>query len=139
QGEGPSTGVPSVFVRLSLCNLHCDWCDTRHTWDWANYDPRTEIIQLKPAQVAGRVLEAGPSNVVLTGGEPLLQAGELAELAAILAQHGCRIEIETNGTLTPPPELAPHVAQWNVSPKLANSGNSIAEREVAGALRWFAD
>ena len=34
QGEGVSMGVPAVFVRLSLCNLHCVWCDTDHTWNF---------------------------------------------------------------------------------------------------------
>ena len=34
QGEGRSIGVPSVFVRTSLCNLHCIWCDTDYTWNW---------------------------------------------------------------------------------------------------------
>ena len=34
QGEGKSLGLPSVFVRTSLCNLHCIWCDTDYTWNW---------------------------------------------------------------------------------------------------------
>ena len=36
-GEGFSVGVPSVFVRVAECNLSCDWCDTRYTWDWERY------------------------------------------------------------------------------------------------------
>ncbi len=34
QGEGATAGVPTVFLRLANCNLHCSWCDTRYTWDW---------------------------------------------------------------------------------------------------------
>ncbi len=34
QGEGVSVGAPAVFVRFSLCNLHCVWCDTDHTWNF---------------------------------------------------------------------------------------------------------
>lgn len=34
QGEGRHTGLPSVFIRASLCNLHCRWCDTDYTWNW---------------------------------------------------------------------------------------------------------
>ncbi len=34
------------FIRLSRCNLSCDWCDTRYTWDWRRYDPRKESSRL---------------------------------------------------------------------------------------------
>lgn len=140
QGEGPTCGVPSVFVRLAGCDLRCHWCDTRYTWDWSRYDPRTETVQVEVPEVARRVGElrsGGVRNVVLTGGEPLLQPDALAELAARLRSEGMRIEVETNGVHAPSARLAACIDQWNVSPKLASSGNG-SEREVARALAWFA-
>ncbi|MGH2355715.1 MAG: 7-carboxy-7-deazaguanine synthase QueE [Chloroflexota bacterium] len=138
QGEGVSAGVPSVFVRLSLCNLACSFCDTKYTWQWTRYDPQQEIVRLEALEVIQRVDRTGIRNVVITGGEPLLQQRALAPLVAALKAGGKRIEIETNGTVLPNVALAERVDQWNVSPKLANSGNDPARREVAAALQWFA-
>jgi len=138
QGEGASLGMPSVFVRLSLCNLHCTWCDTKYTWDWARYDPAAEITRAAVEDIANRVEGMGIRNVVITGGEPLLQQRELAPLAAALKATGHRIEVETNGTVVPELPLAGLVDQWNVSPKLANSENAPAARDVGAALSWFA-
>lgn len=138
QGEGVSVGRPSTFVRLSLCNLACTWCDTKYTWDWAHYDPAIEIARTANADVVERVTLLGVENVVITGGEPLMQQDALAEIAEELTRVGHRIEVETNGTLEPQPSLQRHVAQWNVSPKLANSGDAAPRRLVDAALRWFA-
>jgi organic radical activating enzyme len=46
--------------------------------------------------------------------------------------------VETNGTFMPNAELAAAIDQWNVSPKLANSGNPVEKRRVPTALAWFA-
>jgi organic radical activating enzyme len=138
QGEGVSAGVPSVFVRLALCNLQCSWCDTRYTWDWQQYDAKTETIGLRVPEVIRRIQESGMRNVVITGGEPLLQQVGLVGLASALKAGGQRIEVETNGTRLPRPDLAEHVDQWNVSPKLANSGNDPGRREAPATLLWFA-
>lgn len=138
QGEGISGGVPSVFVRLSLCNLRCSWCDTRYTWDWERYDPLQEVVGCAVEDALRRVEELSAMNVVITGGEPLLQQRALAPFAAGLKARGRRIEVETNGTIQPCADLAAHVDQWNVSPKLGNSGNAPAQREVATSLCWFA-
>jgi 7-carboxy-7-deazaguanine synthase len=138
QGEGVTAGLPSVFVRLALCNLACAWCDTSYTWDWTQHDPRTEITHVEIDDIIRRVVDAGPHNVVITGGEPLLQQEQLVGLTTALRAAGLRIEVETNGTLAPLPPLAAVVDQWNVSPKLASSGNEPQKREVPASLRWFA-
>lgn len=138
QGEGVSAGVPSVFLRLAVCNLHCVWCDTKYTWDWDRYDPHQEIVTLACSEVARLVQAKGPRNVVITGGEPLLQQRELGPLALELKAAGLRLEVETNGTIAPDGSLATAIDQWNVSPKLASSANGFAERECAAALLWFA-
>jgi organic radical activating enzyme len=70
--------------------------------------------------VAQRLRAATARRLVITGGEPLLQETKLLELLPDLADF--TIEVETNGTRTPGPELLARVDQWNVSPKLANSG-----------------
>lgn len=141
QGEGSSVGVPSVFVRLADCNLRCSWCDTRYTWDWTRHDRARETIELPAPEVAERALAAsgdGVRSAVFTGGEPLLQQDELALVAARLRPRGFRIEIETNGTVAPTGELAALVDQWNVSPKLASSGNAERARRRPAVLEGFA-
>ena len=141
QGEGTSAGVPSVFVRLAECNLRCTWCDTKYTWDWASYDKAAETIELSVEEITARALaEAGDGvrNAVLTGGEPLLQQDELAELGARLRKAGFRVEVETNGTVVPSDAMRAVVDQWNVSPKLASSGNTERARQRPNALAWFA-
>jgi 7-carboxy-7-deazaguanine synthase len=138
QGEGVTAGVPSTFVRLSLCSLHCVWCDTKYTWDWSHFDPQREIVRLEVPDVARRVLAGGARNVVITGGEPLLQQPDVAALARALKAAGKRVEVETSGTVLPDAALASSVDQWNVSPKLASSGNAVEQRDVPAALRWFA-
>src|SRR6266849_11036912 len=65
QGEGPSVGTPSVFVRLQGCSVGCVWCDTKYSWDAG----RGEELALE--SLLRRVKDAGPQNVVVTGGEPL--------------------------------------------------------------------
>ena len=141
QGEGTSAGVPSVFVRLAECNLRCSWCDTRYTWDWSAYDRAAETLELGVDEIVERVRAVsgdGVRNAVFTGGEPLLQQDALATLAARLRELGYRVEVETNGTVAPTEELAGYVDQWNVSPKLASSGNAERARHRPAVLQWFA-
>lgn len=132
QGEGPSAGKPCAFIRLSRCNLACVWCDTAYTWHFegdarphragVTYDRKANQVALPALEAARTIDRLPPRRIVVTGGEPLLQAAALAELAALLPEHA--IEVETNGTVEPHPRFDPYVEQYTVSPKLAHSGNA---------------
>lgn len=131
QGEGPSIGRPSIFLRLSRCNLACVWCDTAYTWrftgdnrphrDNETFDRAANQVTLSEEETARRIAALGGQRLVVTGGEPLLQAPALARMIALLPPM--HVEVETNGTVAPPPALDALVHQYNVSPKLAHSGN----------------
>lgn len=129
QGEGPSAGTPSVFVRLQGCTVGCRWCDTKYSWD----PGRGRAVEL--AALLDEVVAAGPDNVVVTGGEPL-EHPAFVPLVEGLRARGRRVEVETAGTEVPPPVA---VDQWNVSPKLAHSGVPEARRLRPEAIVRFRD
>jgi 7-carboxy-7-deazaguanine synthase len=139
QGEGPSVGQRCTFIRFGGCNLHCSWCDTPYTWDWTRFDPKVELKRMTLVEVEKAVaaLDGHPRTIVLTGGEPLLQK-QLRNLMVVLYKRWpvLRIEVETNGTIVPPFSPA-MVSQFNVSPKLNNSGNTYAERTSEQAMEFF--
>lgn len=134
QGEGPSLGRRAGFVRLGRCNLNCSWCDTPYTWDWSRHDPATELRRESVANVVDQLDVMAPELVVVTGGEPLLQQLRLVPLLEACAAKGWPVEVETNGTIAPDDRLRPLVRQWNVSPKLVNSGIPLDKRIRADAL-----
>jgi 7-carboxy-7-deazaguanine synthase len=138
QGEGPSAGQLAVFVRLGRCNLDCHWCDTAYTWDATRYDLDAELHPMSLAGVWRIVRGIDASLVVITGGEPLLQQQRITGLAQMCREDGRRIEIETNGTIVPRNSLLDLVDQFNVSPKLANSGIPARRRIKAAALTVLA-
>ncbi len=155
QGEGKSLGVPSIFVRTSRCNLHCIWCDTDYTWNWVGtpfahvhdvlpdyrkFDKKDWIATCSVELVAEQVAAFPCHNVILTGGEPLLQQPGLVGLMNVLRRRSAdyRFETETNGTRLPGAELDAAIDQYNVSPKLENSANPRRLRERPAVLRFFA-
>lgn len=138
QGEGPSAGEPSVFLRLAACNLRCSWCDTKYTWDWTSFRYEDEVHAMSVEEVRERIVRSAPGRLVVTGGEPLLQQRELEALFAELPA-AVQIEVETNGTLVAGDGLAARVNQWNVSPKLGNSGEPVERRLREDVLVSFRD
>ena len=131
QGEGPSAGQQAMFVRLSRCNLSCPSCDTPYTWDTSRFDLRVSTTRRDPQDVAAWALRMPTSLVVVTGGEPLLQQQALLPLVTVLNRAGRRVEVETNGTITPTAQLSAQVTAFNVSPKLAGfAASGDADRRI---------
>ena len=111
QGEGSLTGVPSVFVRTSGCNLRCWFCDTPET----SWDATGEQVALD--DVLAQVDAHAPvRHVVITGGEPMI-ARHVDALAHALAVRGHHITVETAGTAF----RAFPVDLFSISPKLSTS------------------
>lgn len=120
QGEGSLTGVPSVFVRTSGCNLRCDWCDT----PYASWSPEGPEMSL--GEIVKTVSQYSARHVVITGGEPMV-AKEICGLITLFQEQGKHVTVETAGTVDPD-GLTVDLA--SLSPKLANSTPSL---EKAGA------
>jgi len=146
QGEGPLTGAPSVFLRLKGCNLFCGgkdatWrCDTIEVWQKGTKKTLSEL--LVEWEKRGFIAHIkGGANIVITGGEPLLQDKALVpffeRLKTLLNGRLPLIEIETNGTRIPTKHLLSYSLRYNVSPKLQNSGMSNEKRLKPEVLHWF--
>ncbi len=138
QGEGPNFGKPAIFLRTAQCNLKCTWCDTKYTWDWKNYDFQKEVKEMTIDEVKDAILELEIKHLVITGGEPLLQQDDLADLLSFL-KPDFYVEVETNCTILPNKMLTDLIDQWNVSPKTKNSGNPLELCENNECYYFFAN
>ncbi|MDA7618614.1 7-carboxy-7-deazaguanine synthase QueE [Verrucomicrobia bacterium] len=122
QGEGELAGVPSVFIRVSGCNLRCKWCDTKY----ASWYPEGEEMSID--EVLTDVEFHNAKHVVLTGGEPMIARG-IHDLARRIQAQKMHVTIETAGTVLPegiPCDLA------SISPKLKNANPG---KELSGSWR----
>lgn len=122
QGEGKRSGIPSVFIRTNFCNLRCRFtggnlCDTAYT----SWNPEDEYN--RGIMSIGEILEECKKypvkEAVITGGEPSMQAEELAELCKQLKDTGYFITLETNGTIFG--NFVEFIDLMSVSPKMSNS------------------
>jgi 7-carboxy-7-deazaguanine synthase len=89
-GESTRAGLPAFFIRLTGCNLRCRYCDTAYAYEGGSAMTVGTLVDLARAQPHWLVL--------VTGGEPLLQA-ETPDLLTDLLAAGCTVCLETNGSL----------------------------------------
>lgn len=91
QGEGVYSGIPMVFVRLSGCNLRCNWCDTKYAYSEGEEFSIEEIVE--------QIQKFPIKKVCITGGEPMLQEDTPA-LIKKLIELDYSIYLETNGSIS---------------------------------------
>lgn len=88
-GFGLQGGL-ATFVRLQGCNLDCKWCDTKY----AQCINKGVVMSVEEV-----IAKCTTRHIIITGGEPLLQTGEVKELAIQLSEQFHFVTIETNGSL----------------------------------------
>lgn len=101
-----------TFIRLSGCNLRCEYCDTQYAFDTG--------ISISIDEILDRVVDIGIKGVLITGGEPLIQIRGVTKLIQQLKKLNITISIETNGSI-PIPDIQADC--WVVDYKLSSSGN----------------
>jgi len=148
EGEGEYAGYPSVFMRLSMCNLTCKGfassdsphgCDSFISWSVKNKMTFDEIFEYMSQNSFNCKLRDG-AIWKITGGEPLIQQKQLLSLVqAYLDRFGYTpiIDFETNATILPNEEwLTKFRATFTTSPKLSNNGDPEEKRYKPAVLRW---
>ncbi len=120
QGESTFAGLPCIFVRLTICNLRCTWCDSEYTFTggskMAQDQVMTEVHRLTP-----------PRLVEITGGEPMLQEREVVPLMEQLLAENYTVLLETSGER--PLNKVPAAVHKIVDVKCPGSGESGTFRE----------
>lgn len=88
QGETTYTGLPTVFVRTTGCNLRCTYCDTKYSYHEGELQSSEQILT--------EIERHKTPYVCVTGGEPLLQK-EILPFMTLLCDRGYKVSLETSG------------------------------------------
>lgn len=111
-------GRMTTFIRLAGCNLRCKWCDTKYAQVPANHK------RMEWYFISDKVEELQCKNIIITGGEPLLQSGaSFTKLVNSLVMKKYNVSIETNGSIIPPLDMHKKV-RLVMDYKLSGSGMS---------------
>lgn len=151
EGEGEYVGQPSVFFRLSMCNLTCksfaseaspNGCDSYISWSVKNKMTFQQIWD--EFFVACNYAEKLGAGAILkyTGGEPMVQQKQLLKFTEFLVQQlGMipKIDFETNATIMPDPRwVSEFNASFTTSPKLTSNGDPEEKTYKPEVLRYHA-
>lgn len=98
QGEGPNSGLKSIFVRVVGCDFKCEWCDSKFAWKKDNNTQYFTEIDLANELIA-KCLNTHTNHIILTGGNPCLY--DFEQVIDILHQQNITVDIETQGSILP--------------------------------------
>jgi len=105
QGEGFHSGKPAYFIRIGGCDVCCNWCDVKISWN-SKFHPAVDTDE-----IIRKALQTPAKAVVVTGGEPFIY--QLDYLCTELKRNGISTFVETSGS-------HPHSGIWDwicLSPK----------------------
>lgn len=148
EGEGKYVGMPSIFMRLSMCNLTCAafksedapyGCDSYISWSVKNKMTFEDILKIFEANHFINYLKDG-AILKITGGEPLIQQKQLLKfMEAFNIYYGFlpTIDFETNATILPDKQwVADFNATFTTSPKLRFNGDPEEKTYKPDVLKW---
>lgn len=148
EGEGEFVGKPSVFMRLSMCNLTCvgfasedspNGCDSFISWSVKNKMTFKQIFEMMEDNNYTEHLR-NKAILKLTGGEPLIQQKQLLKFVQAFVERYHfipTIDFETNATLMPDPLWKDrYFASFTTSPKLTTNGDPEEKTYNPEVLKW---
>lgn len=92
--DGP--GIRFV-VFMQGCPLRCQFCHNPDTWDVQTGKEYTPEDLMKEIRLYKSYMKRSNGGVTFTGGEPLLQAEFILEVAKICKKEGISIAVDTSG------------------------------------------
>jgi len=130
QFEGSRSGTLNVYIRFSGCNRQCSFCDTQHQ----------KYVEMSPQQIVDEVLKKYKAqNVILTGGEPLLQPEyDMVNLIETLKSYNIFIAMESNGDLVDSGKnfnIVQKIDHLTISPKLPKSPDIEIAKRMATEIK----
>jgi 7-carboxy-7-deazaguanine synthase len=90
QGEALTSGLPTIFIRLTGCPLRCVYCDSEYAFQGGTQRLIDDLVH--------EVVAIGVNRVCVTGGEPLAQPN-CWPLLNSLCDSGFEVSLETSGAM----------------------------------------